>query len=56
MLVTHQIFSEQSDRIYLERIRVLPLCVNIDGASNEEADYEIFESPEGDHSEKGNAA
>ena len=34
----------------------IPLCLNIDVASNEEADYEIFESPEGKHSEKGNAA
>lgn len=32
------------------------LGLNIDVASNEEAEYEIFESPEGEHSEKGNAA
>jgi hypothetical protein len=33
-----------------------PLCFNIDVASTVEADYEIFESPESEHSEKGHAA
>lgn len=33
-----------------------PLCLNIDVASNEEVDNEIFESPEGKHSEKGIAS
>ena len=37
-------------------LAAVALCLNIDVASNEEADYEIFESPEGKHSEKGNAA
>jgi hypothetical protein len=54
--LNHIVHLAEYQTANLKPVYTRPLCVNIDVASNEEAEHEIFESPEGEHSEKGNAA